>query len=365
MAPDEHTTVTPNDLSTLNPGDTRTENADTTGITSPSHTTRRTVRFADQIIEMHPESTTEPSSNVPACLVKDDRSAKYECLKFLICIVVLLPIKLVLAILVMPIIYLLQKIALTGLSSQDIRDSVESRPIRVFSKWRRAMLMPTRIACRINLLGMSFWCIDVKGKLDPDVSIMVCNHVSYNDILVMLWHANPAMAAKKDVLKEPIISDYVKVSQSLTVDRDDQDSRSRMQREIIRRAKLPPDERFLPMCIFPEGTSTNGKAMLRFKLGAFRPGVPIQPVLLRYSSSNYSPTYPFYARQKDGKLAPFPTISAVLRGYFQFAQYLEVEYLPVYRPSEMEQSDAKLFASNVQSLMAEQLGVPVVDWSFY
>jgi lysophosphatidylcholine acyltransferase/lyso-PAF acetyltransferase len=34
--------------------------------------------------------------------------------------------------------------------------------------------------------------------------------------------------------------------------------------------------------LFPEATTTNGRALIHFKLGAFTPGLPIQPVVIRY-----------------------------------------------------------------------------------
>jgi hypothetical protein len=38
-----------------------------------------------------------------------------------------------------------------------------------------------------------------------------------------------------------------------------------------------------------------------------------------------------------------------------------MEYLPVYAPSDLEKSNARLFADNVQSVMAERLGVRTSD----
>lgn len=34
--------------------------------------------------------------------------------------------------------------------------------------------------------------------------------------------------------------------------------------------------------IFPEGTCTNRSCLITFKCGAFYPGVPVQPVCIRY-----------------------------------------------------------------------------------
>jgi len=38
----------------------------------------------------------------------------------------------------------------------------------------------------------------------------------------------------------------------------------------------------LQVLIFPEGTCTNRSCLITFKPGAFYPGVPIQPVCIRY-----------------------------------------------------------------------------------
>eukprot|EP01083_Nonionella_stella_P206970 752313_1 len=315
--------------------------------------------------ENSPNSTIlTDADNIPACLIQDDRYSSYAIPKFIICIL-LFPIKSAIFFCLALISFIIQKISVIGLSRTDLLDSVESRPVKVFAMWRRMLLALTRVCCRINLFLASFYYIKVKGRRDPNTSILVSNHVSYMDIMFMLWHVNPAMTAKKSVLNIPIVCDYLRCSQSLTVDRDDRDSRSRMQKEIIRRANLPEKDRFLPICIFPEGTTTNGKALLRFKHGAFRPGVPVQPIILRYSSVNYSPSFPRYARKADGGLEDFAGMYAFLRGYFQFAQFLDVEYLPTYYPSQEERDNPHLYTENVQNLMAQHLNVPVVDYAYY
>jgi hypothetical protein len=38
----------------------------------------------------------------------------------------------------------------------------------------------------------------------------------------------------------------------------------------------------MQVLIFPEGTCTNRSCLITFKPGAFYPGVPIQPVCIRY-----------------------------------------------------------------------------------
>ena len=48
----------------------------------------------------------------------------------------------------------------------------------------------------------------------------------------------------------------------------------------------------------------------------------------------------------------------------QLFQRVELEYLPVYHPSQAEIEDPKLFAHNVRQVMANALGVPTSDLTF-
>lgn len=37
--------------------------------------------------------------------------------------------------------------------------------------------------------------------------------------------------------------------------------------------------------MYTQGTTTNGDAIITFKAGAFAPGMPVQPVCIRYTNS--------------------------------------------------------------------------------
>merc|ERR1712176_894077 len=51
---------------------------------------------------------------------------------------------------------------------------------------------------------------------------------------------------------------------------------------------------FPPVLIFPEGTTTNGLSLLRFKSGGFLAGAPVQPVVLTYGGDRS-----FYEDEED------------------------------------------------------------------
>lgn len=75
----------------------------------------------------------------------------------------------------------------------------------------------------------------------------------------------------------PELIDY---AQPIYVCREDPNSRQTTIKEIIERANSKED--WPQILIFPEGTCTNRTSLIQFKPGAFYPGVPIQPVLVRY-----------------------------------------------------------------------------------
>ncbi len=55
--------------------------------------------------------------------------------------------------------------------------------------------------------------------------------------------------------------------------------------------------------LFPEGTNTNAKALIKFKSGAFQVGAPVQPVLIRLQSLNGTDTYTWTWNQSYGAFA--------------------------------------------------------------
>ncbi|XP_026675851.1 lysophosphatidylcholine acyltransferase 1 [Diaphorina citri] len=135
--------------------------------------------------------------------------------------------------------------------------------------------------------------------------------------------------------------------------RDDPNSRQKTIQEIIDRAKSEQD--WPQVLIFPEGTCTNRSCLITFKPGAFYPGVPVQPVLLRYPNKLDTVTWTW-----DGPGA-WKLLWLTLT---QPHSNCEIEFLPVYTPSEEEKNDPKLYASNVRAVMARALGVPTSDYSY-
>lgn len=107
--------------------------------------------------------------------------------------------------------------------------------------------------------------------------------------------------------------------------------------------------------IFPEGTCTNRSCLITFKSGAFYPGVPVQPVCIRYPNKLDTVTWTW-----EGPGA----LKLLWLTLTQLNSSCEIEFLPVYKPSEAEKTDPKLYANNVRRLMAEALQIPVSDYTY-
>jgi lysophosphatidylcholine acyltransferase/lyso-PAF acetyltransferase len=74
--------------------------------------------------------------------------------------------------------------------------------------------------------------------------------------------------------------ELIDMAQPIYVRREDHNSRATTIQDILTRVKSTDD--WPQIMIFPEGTCTNRTSLIQFKLGAFYPGLPIQPLCIRY-----------------------------------------------------------------------------------
>jgi lysophosphatidylcholine acyltransferase/lyso-PAF acetyltransferase len=81
------------------------------------------------------------------------------------------------------------------------------------------------------------------------------------------------------------------------------------------------------------------------------PGAAVQPVTIRYPHKHADPAF-------VGAINIGDQIMSLM---CQWINHIEFDFLPVYRPSQREKEDANLFASNVRTLLATSLNVPMSD----
>ncbi|XP_003693414.2 lysophosphatidylcholine acyltransferase-like [Apis florea] len=178
-------------------------------------------------------------------------------------------------------------------------------------------------------------------------------HSSFFDALPVVYLGGPSIVAKAEIGRIPFFGKLINYTQPVYVWREDPNSRQNTIKEIIERATSKED--WPQVMIFPEGTCTNRSCLITFKSGAFYPGVPVQPVCIRYPNKLDTVTWTW-----EGPGA----LKLLWLTLTQLNSSCEIEFLPVYKPSEAEKTDPKLYANNVRRLMAEALQIPVSDYTY-
>ncbi|XP_055601061.1 lysophosphatidylcholine acyltransferase isoform X2 [Uranotaenia lowii] len=259
--------------------------------------------------------------------------------------VFLLPFRVILIFICLLIAWTMANIGLYGLSREELR----TKPL---SGWRRRM-KPLLSQCAVAMYSCAGLGIAIRGRQASRAEapvLVVSPHSSFLDaIIIYLTELTSPLVRNADANLGKLI-DY---AQPIYVCREDPNSRQTTIKEIIERANSKED--WPQILIFPEGTCTNRTSLIQFKPGAFYPGVPIQPVLVRYPNKVDTVTWTW-----EGPDA----LQLLWRTLTQFHTFCEIEFMPVYYPSEEEKHDPKLYARNVRNLMARELGIPISDYTF-
>ncbi|MBN3290665.1 PCAT2 acyltransferase, partial [Polypterus senegalus] len=222
--------------------------------------------------------------------------------------------------------------------------------------WRRCLsYVAVSVAGRIFFYIMGFRIIikgtRVSSKEAPILA--VAPHSSFFDGIVCVIAGLPSTVSRSENLQTPVFGRFLRCLQPVLVSRVDPDSRKNTILEIERRATSAG--KWSQVLIFPEGTCTNRSCLITFKQGAFIPGVPVQPVVLRYPNSVDTVTWTWQG---------YKARTLLLLTLCQLYTKVEIEFLQPHVPSEEEKSDPSLFASRVRSIMATSLALPVTDHTY-
>ncbi|XP_029382294.1 lysophospholipid acyltransferase LPCAT4 isoform X1 [Echeneis naucrates] len=260
---------------------------------------------------------------------------------------VLFPLRIVFCAFFFLLMWPFARLRVAGLSEED-----RSRPI---TGWRRWLVHPiVLLLSRAVFFSLGFLWVEVKGRMATRKEapvLVVAPHSGFLDMLVLCPAQLATVVSRSENTSLPVIGDLLEFNQAVLVSRKDPESRKKAVSQLTER--LTSDGYWPQMLMFPEGTTTNGHALIKFKPGAFLAGVPVQPVLLRYP--NKLDTVRWTYKGTTWYEALWHTAS-------QFYTNMTVEFLPVYNPSQEEKNDPNLYADNVQKLMAKALGVPATDY---
>ncbi|MHA1164384.1 MAG: lysophospholipid acyltransferase family protein [Alphaproteobacteria bacterium] len=133
------------------------------------------------------------------------------------------------------------------------------RLARAFPHWYHRQL------CR--LLGVTIHCHGAVAENRP--VLLVSNHISWLDIIVLGAVAPVSFVAKSEVGKWPFISWLAKLQGTLFINRENRLGAGHSAREIM--ARLRDGDHIV---IFAEGTSSDGNSVLPFKTSLFAAAKP-------------------------------------------------------------------------------------------
>ncbi|XP_054012367.1 lysophosphatidylcholine acyltransferase isoform X2 [Hylaeus anthracinus] len=262
--------------------------------------------------------------------------------------VALLPFRLAAITALVIMAWLLACLGLLGLSEEDLRRA----PLK---GWRRKIVPWLCFMGRLTYQagGMRIVVRGKQASRSEAPILVVAPHSTFMDGGIVYITGFPSIIVRRESGLNPFIGKLINYTQPVYVWRDDPNSRQNTIKEIIERATSKED--WPQVMIFPEGTCTNRSCLITFKSGAFYPGVPVQPVCIRYPNKLDTVTWTW-----EGPGA----LKLLWLTLTQLNSSCEIEFLPVYKPSEAEKTDPKLYANNVRRLMAEALQIPVSDYTY-
>ncbi len=129
--------------------------------------------------------------------------------------------------------------------------------------------------------------LEIEGEL-PTRGLIVSNHLSYLDIVVLSATLPCVFISKAEVAHWPIFGPYSRWSGTVFVQRHDRGDVARAN-DAIRDALREN----VPVVLFPEGTTTDGHRVLRFHATMMQPAIdasaPITPCAIRYELEDGDP----------------------------------------------------------------------------
>ena len=149
-----------------------------------------------------------------------------------------------------------------------------------FSKDRTYLRKIRKIWAKIEIFLMGVK-LKICGKRDKEAKLIVLNHQSMLDIIVLeaIFDGDPAWIAKQEIGNIPFYGLLVKLPKMILIDRKDKRAIVKMLKKV--KEALKEDREIF---IFPEGTRGKGDKLLKFKSGAKvlaeKLNLKVQPIIL-------------------------------------------------------------------------------------
>jgi len=184
------------------------------------------------------------------------------------------------------------------------------------------------------------YIIDYDGKF----SCYISNHTCIYDLIFAMAFYGCGFVAKDAVKDYFIFGKLAAALDTMFVDRNRTSSKNDILSEIIQRQKdFIGGKPVMPFMIYPEGTTTSGRHLLKFKKGAFASLLPVKASILFPNLSN---EYHLSCGSSDVAMNFFRSLSKL---------YAKTEYveLPIISPNEYMYENYSHFGKEKWEIFAE------------
>ena len=239
---------------------------------------------------------------------------------------------------------------------------------RTISRWTTLVLKLNGI--KVNRIKLGYKEVyrkylgdDYDFNPEEKYSLIISNHTGFYDIMMNMAIHSCGFLSKEETKNVFLVGTISKGINCLFVKRENKEDRERIFLELEKRQKDFYEGRILtPLCLFPEGTTTNGKYILKFKRGAFYSLLPIKPQLILLDNNlNYSVAI---------------GVGSAVMNYFRSLCYFGCKInlceLPVIKPTEymfekyghLGEEKWEVFAEVTRKIMCEIGGLKPSDKTF-
>ena len=156
-------------------------------------------------------------------------------------------------------------------------------------------------------------------------SLIISNHIGFFDVVVLMAKYSVGFMAKIDVKDYYFVGPIATAMHCLYIKRESYEERKKIFDQLEERQKLFYEGKFLaPLAMFPEGTTTSGRNILKFKKGTFYALLPVKPVIINhYQESNYHLS-----------IGAGAAVMSYIKNFCHFRESLYVIEMPVIKPTE-------------------------------
>lgn len=183
--------------------------------------------------------------------------------------------------------------------------------------------------------------------------MIVCNHIGFLELFALVNSPmHPCFTPRKSFESNLLLGPLVKGLQSLFVDRGGTlEEREKILEAICERQAKIADEKlpYAPVNLFAEGGTTNGRALQKFKRGAFTAMRPVTPCFIKFGKALVTPCYDI--------IELLPLFFLMLSNFSMYTSKLYI--MPDFHPNQYMLDNCTKFVPPTKP------GVPVEPWEVY